>query len=82
MMGSVRDDLLMSLLASEAIVDSRGYEILSAEEVEEFKKVRCCLDVWDACINVYELFVNVSFAFHRNIKFSSRGWARCRKSSR
>lgn len=40
MMGSVRDDLLMSLLASEAIVDSRGYEILSSEEVEELKKVR------------------------------------------
>ncbi|KAH8094933.1 Up-regulated during septation-domain-containing protein [Cristinia sonorae] len=38
MMGSVRDDLLMSLLASEAIVDSRGYEVLSAEEVEELKK--------------------------------------------
>lgn len=40
----LKDDLLMSLLASEAIVDSRGYEILSAEEVEELKKVRsfCC----------------------------------------
>ncbi|RPD66826.1 hypothetical protein L226DRAFT_608117 [Lentinus tigrinus ALCF2SS1-7] len=33
-----KDDLLMSLLASEAIVDSRGFEILSAEEVEELKK--------------------------------------------
>ncbi|KAI1796061.1 Up-regulated during septation-domain-containing protein [Ganoderma leucocontextum] len=28
----------MSLLASEAIVDSRGYDVLSAEEVEELKK--------------------------------------------
>ncbi|KAJ2955023.1 hypothetical protein NUW54_g14777 [Trametes sanguinea] len=28
----------MSLLASEAIVDSRGFEVLSAEEVEELKK--------------------------------------------
>lgn len=37
---NVRDDLLMDLLASEAIVDSRGYQILSAEEVEELKKVR------------------------------------------
>lgn len=37
---NIRDDLLMSLLASEAIVDSRGCEILSAEEVEEMKKVR------------------------------------------
>lgn len=29
----------MSLLASEAVVDSRGFEILSAEEVEELKRV-------------------------------------------
>ncbi|KAH9833663.1 Up-regulated during septation-domain-containing protein [Rhodofomes roseus] len=35
---NARDDLLISLLASEAIVDSRGCEILSAEEVEELKK--------------------------------------------
>ncbi|CDO77018.1 hypothetical protein BN946_scf184380.g3 [Trametes cinnabarina] len=35
---SSKDDLLMSLLASEAIVDSRGFEVLSAEEVEELKK--------------------------------------------
>ncbi|KAI0089192.1 Up-regulated during septation-domain-containing protein [Irpex rosettiformis] len=35
---NIRDDLLMSLLASEAIVDSRAFEILSAEEVEELKK--------------------------------------------
>ena len=34
----------MSLLASEAIVDSRGYDVLSAEEVEELKKVG--LTVW------------------------------------
>lgn len=34
-----RDELLMSLLSSEAVVDSRGYEVLSAEEVEELKKV-------------------------------------------
>ncbi|KAM5534401.1 hypothetical protein V8D89_011868 [Ganoderma adspersum] len=38
MMLSVKDDLLMSLLSSEAIVDSRGYDVLSAEEVEELKK--------------------------------------------
>ena len=36
---NVRDDLLMDLLASEAIVDSRGYQVLGAEEVEELKKV-------------------------------------------
>ncbi|EJF62289.1 hypothetical protein DICSQDRAFT_180160 [Dichomitus squalens LYAD-421 SS1] len=35
---SSKDDLLLSLLASEAIVDSRGFDILSAEEVEELKK--------------------------------------------
>lgn len=35
---NVRDDLLMDLLASEAIVDSRGYQVLGAEEVEELKK--------------------------------------------
>ncbi|KAH9912391.1 Up-regulated during septation-domain-containing protein [Fomitopsis serialis] len=38
MVYNARDDLLISLLASEAIVDSRGCEILSAEEVEELKK--------------------------------------------
>ncbi|KAI0355361.1 hypothetical protein OH77DRAFT_1424841 [Trametes cingulata] len=37
-MFSSKDDLLISLLASEAIVDSRGCEVLSAEEVEELKK--------------------------------------------
>ncbi|KAI0722322.1 Up-regulated during septation-domain-containing protein [Cerioporus squamosus] len=37
-MFSSKDELLVSLLASEAIVDSRGCEILSAEEVEELKK--------------------------------------------
>lgn len=41
---NMRDELLITLLASEAIVDSRGYEILSAEEVEELKKVCCILD--------------------------------------
>lgn len=35
---NIRDDLLIDLLASEAIVDSRGCQILSAEEVEELKK--------------------------------------------
>lgn len=35
----------MSLLASEAIVDSRGYDVLSAEEVEELKKVRTASSV-------------------------------------
>ncbi|CUA70279.1 Myosin heavy chain, non-muscle [Rhizoctonia solani] len=33
-----KDDLLMSLLASEAVMDSRTSEILSAEQVEELKK--------------------------------------------
>lgn len=35
---NIQDELLMSLLASEAVVDSRNYVILSAEEVEELKK--------------------------------------------
>lgn len=43
-MTNIRDDLLISLLASEAIVDSRGCDILSAEEVEELKKV-CCMPI-------------------------------------
>ncbi|TDL29674.1 hypothetical protein BD410DRAFT_798205 [Rickenella mellea] len=33
-----RDEMLMSLLASEAVVDSRESEILSAEEVDALKK--------------------------------------------
>lgn len=36
---NTRDELLMSLMASEAIIDSRGFDILSAEEVEDLKKV-------------------------------------------
>ena len=36
---NMRDELLMSLLTSEAVVDSRSFEILSAEETEELKKV-------------------------------------------
>ncbi|EMD40410.1 hypothetical protein CERSUDRAFT_91132 [Gelatoporia subvermispora B] len=35
---NTKDDLLLGLLASEAVVDSRGCEILNAEEVEELKK--------------------------------------------
>jgi hypothetical protein len=37
---NTRDAMLLSLLSSEAMVDSRGYEVLSAEVVEELKKVR------------------------------------------
>lgn len=32
--------MLMSLLSSEAVVDSRDFQILSAEEVDELKRVR------------------------------------------
>jgi len=35
---NARDELLISLLASEAVVDSQGFEMLSAEEVEDLKK--------------------------------------------
>lgn len=37
---NIRDDLLLSLLASDAVVDSREFEILSSEEVDELKRVR------------------------------------------
>lgn len=43
---NVRDDLLLDLLASEAVVDSRGCQILSAEEVEELKKVRSIIHAY------------------------------------
>jgi hypothetical protein len=36
---NIRDELLMSLLASEAVVDSREFDILNAEEVENLKRV-------------------------------------------
>ena len=36
---STRDELLLSLLASEAVAECQGHEILSSEQVEELKKV-------------------------------------------
>lgn len=39
---TIRDDLFLSLLTSEALVDSRGYEFLTAEEVERLKQVCHC----------------------------------------
>ncbi|KAF9567397.1 hypothetical protein CPC08DRAFT_656557 [Agrocybe pediades] len=35
---NTRDELLISLMASEAVVDSRDYDILDAEQVDELKK--------------------------------------------
>ncbi|KAF9037819.1 hypothetical protein BDZ89DRAFT_431752 [Hymenopellis radicata] len=35
---NIRDELLLSLLASDAVVDSREFEILSSEEVDDLKK--------------------------------------------
>ncbi|KII95270.1 hypothetical protein PLICRDRAFT_48232 [Plicaturopsis crispa FD-325 SS-3] len=35
---NTKDELLMSLLSSEAVVDSREFEILSSEEVDDLKK--------------------------------------------
>ncbi|KAJ3740985.1 Up-regulated during septation-domain-containing protein [Lentinula detonsa] len=35
---NTRDDLLLSLLASEAVVESRNFAILSSEEIDELKK--------------------------------------------
>jgi hypothetical protein len=45
-MVNTKDELLMSLLASEAVVDSRDSEILSSEQVEELKKVRPNLPIY------------------------------------
>ena len=45
---NTRDDLLMSLLASEAVVDSRSFDILSTEQVEELKRV-CYLLPFVSC---------------------------------
>lgn len=39
---STRDELLLSLLASEAVAECQGHEILSSERVEELKSV--CID--------------------------------------
>lgn len=36
----MKDELLLSLLASQAVVDSKDSEILNADEVEELKRVR------------------------------------------
>lgn len=38
---NTRDELLMGLLATQAVVDSKESEILSAEEVDELKRVSC-----------------------------------------
>jgi len=40
---STKDELIIELLASEALVDSREYDILGAEQVEELKKVHSFL---------------------------------------
>jgi Up-regulated During Septation len=37
---NTRDELLISLLASQAVVDSGDFEILGSEEVDELKKAR------------------------------------------
>lgn len=37
---NTRDELLISLLASQAVVDSRDFEILGSEDVDELKKAR------------------------------------------
>ena len=39
---TTRDELLMSLMASEAVIDCREFNILGTEEVEDLKKV-CCI---------------------------------------
>lgn len=37
---NTRDELLFSLLASEAVVECRDFTIITSEEVEDLKKVR------------------------------------------
>ncbi|KAF7352376.1 hypothetical protein MVEN_01201700 [Mycena venus] len=49
---NTRDELLISLLASEAVVDSRDFEILSSEEVEELKKEQQVLIFRDAALSL------------------------------
>lgn len=46
---NTRDELLLSLLASEAVVDSQEFDILSSEEVDDLKKARMhciCITPW------------------------------------
>ena len=59
-MVDTRDELLMSLLASEAIVESHDYEILSSEEVEELKKVRDLLVIRE-CSHILPLRRSTKF---------------------
>ncbi|KAH6914778.1 Up-regulated during septation-domain-containing protein [Coprinopsis sp. MPI-PUGE-AT-0042] len=40
---NTRDELLMSLMASEAVVDSHDYQVLSTDEVEDLKKEHAVL---------------------------------------
>lgn len=63
---SPKDDPPTSPLASEAIVDSRGFEVLNAEELEELKKVRP-----DARA-VYNPRLNMASSY-RNIRCYRRG---------
>lgn len=44
---SKRDELLISLMASEAAIDSKEFDILNAEEVEDLKKV--CNTTYSRC---------------------------------
>ncbi|KAL0580501.1 hypothetical protein V5O48_001488 [Marasmius crinis-equi] len=48
---NIRDELLFSLLASEAVVDSKDCQILSAEEVEELKKEHHILNTRVTALN-------------------------------
>jgi hypothetical protein len=59
---NTRDELLISLMASEAAIDSRDFEIITAEEVEDLKKVHL--------IPIYYLLVNLLYD-DRNIKSSA-----------
>jgi hypothetical protein len=59
---NTRDELIISLLASEAMVDSREYDILTSEEVEELKKAR--RDLYNRSISVLYLTVGLLQEHH------------------
>lgn len=59
---STRDELLLSLLSSEAVVDSRDFRVLGAEEVEELKKV--CPVYIGICSTITRLMESRKKAFY------------------
>lgn len=69
---NTRDELIMSLMASEAVIDSRDYDILSTEEVEELKKVRCQPIAPFPILR--STFLLYTYEYYRNIKSYHQDW--------